>query len=317
MNRVLIVIMFLIMRVLWSSSAKPPDDNSNKIIDETTEEETLKSKPQSGSVYAAQGNRRSGNRIVGGHKATDTMFPYAVRITYPKRSNITTWCTGSLITKQHVLFAEHCVYAITEEDAKTLWFHLGSSKASVHNQERGVLEIYSHPHYGPISNDHDIAIAKMDAPVEFTDKIKKIDLPPYVHKCSNLSSSSSDLKPGRNVIAVGWGQLSQNEGGISSKDLMYVNLQILDHEKCKQKYASCVTKENGKCRFVRDSHICTYTKNKDACSGDSGGPLIRRNGYRFWQVGVISWGEGCAKEYPGVYTDVGKHMDFINDVINN
>lgn len=36
---------------------------------------------------------------------------------------------------------------------------------------------------------------------------------------------------------------------------------------------------------------------KDACQGDSGGPLLNSNGV---QVGVISFGLGCAQqEFPG------------------
>jgi secreted trypsin-like serine protease len=55
----------------------------------------------------------------------------------------------------------------------------------------------------------------------------------------------------------------------------------------------------------------------DACQGDSGGPLFAQDHNGFVQVGVASWGEGCASGFPGVYTRLSDPTiaDFISSIV--
>jgi hypothetical protein len=52
--------------------------------------------------------------------------------------------------------------------------------------------------------------------------------------------------------------------------------------------------------------------NKDSCQGDSGGPIVRKSGNDHFQVGVVSWGNGCARVgFAGVYSRVSSATAWI------
>lgn len=59
----------------------------------------------------------------------------------------------------------------------------------------------------------------------------------------------------------------------------------------------------------------------DTCRGDAGSPIVFpiQDDFdnRFYAVGMVSWGIGCGKPgIPGVYTDVSKYRDWIDDLLN-
>lgn len=79
--------------------------------------------------------------------------------------------------------------------------------------------------------------------------------------------------------------------------------------------------------MVGTNQICAGERNlKDACSGDSGGPLMRsfhtKNGKgRQWYLeGIVSWGSRCdgSGQHIGVYTKVNNYTRWIeNKVLEN
>ena len=62
--------------------------------------------------------------------------------------------------------------------------------------------------------------------------------------------------------------------------------------------------------------MCAKDEGKDACYGDSGGPLILRGSSPNddVQVGVTSWGVDCAGAIPGVYNRLSYVYQWIEDL---
>lgn len=62
---------------------------------------------------------------------------------------------------------------------------------------------------------------------------------------------------------------------------------------------------------------CITLKCAMLLQGDSGGPMVNKNGSIWVQAGVVSFGIGCAEpDIPGVYARVSEYESWINSHIS-
>jgi len=106
------------------------------------------------------------------------------------------------------------------------------------------------------------------------------------------------------LTTIGFGTTS--EGGMVSNDLMQVTVNYSPFAECTQFYGNEV---------YDDSMLCAGAPNKDSCQGDSGGPIFSADNGSGDIVGIVSWGFGCARAAPGVYTRVSNYQQWIEEAI--
>ncbi|XP_077303190.1 serine protease 33-like [Lithobates pipiens] len=254
--------------------------------------------------YSVCGSPLVSSRIVGGTDALDGQWPWQVAV-LGETADGEYLCGGSLISPEWVMTAAHCInHPIQVSKYKV---YLGVHQLGVissHTVVANVSFIVANGNYIDTTSPGDIALLQLDAPITYTEYIMPICLP----------SSTTTFPCGTECWVTGWGSRHYGGSVVFYETLQEVMVPLIDLNTCQAMQESA-----GSTSHIQYDQICAGYKDggKDSCQGDSGGPLVCKVQGIWYQVGVVSWGMGCAEpNFPGVYTLVTAHQAWISTHLN-
>jgi len=170
----------------------------------------------------------------------------------------------------------------------------------------GISQIVIHPKYKfEYVPYYDVALLKLEKPIEFTDHISPICLP-----------DEKDPEPtvGTQSILSGWG--ATKAYGEANLSLKQVAIPLVSPEIC--------LKAN--IFFKKDHMICFGLQegNRGACDYDSGGPVVyQKPDGRWTQIGITSWFTTVCSQTPGsvhpwtMCSKVSAFIDFVKEHVKD
>lgn len=266
-------------------------------------------------------------RIVGGNSTYEGEFPWAVSIQRHGNHH----CGGVIVGRRWILTAAHCVRSqlvgnlIVRTGGHTLSRSAASSQNNINSyleRDYSVEQIVMHDDFSRYdnmtgglpggqmkssaanANNADIALLRLRSDILWNEFVWPVCFP----------SRESGNFSGHDAIVIGWGKLSEKSEDFSS-ELQKVKLTIIDNKVCQNWF-----RQAGREMQIDDRIICAGFKNggKDACHGDSGGPLLSRINGQYAVVGVVSTGIGCARPLlPGLYSRVSSYINWVERHITN
>ncbi len=227
----------------------------------------------------------------------------------------TSTCGASFLGGKWLLTASHCVEGVSPQQLKV---NVGEYDLSNGAEDaKAVKRIYIHPDY------------QLDT--ELNNDIALIELVESVNNPSitlvDLAATQQFAIDNSTVTIAGWGGrqgYAADDGPTSDfPDILHqVDLQLLTNNECKNILAQSST-DTFEGTFtannvgITNAMICAYIPGggKGSCQGDSGGPLMINTNEGWQQIGVVSWGIGCAADgFPGVYTRTALFSDWVNEI---
>ena len=231
--------------------------------------------------------------IIGGKDSEKGRYKYVVSLINSGGFHV---CGGSLIARDLILTAAHC-------NGYFVKVQIGRYDTSDKSETFEVFDVN-----GKIVHEsYDARLLRNDF---------------MVVRINGLSSNpvvvlNEDEQVPEVLTVVGWGVQDVN-GEPYQGPLQETQVKYVPNSKCNMSAGYINGVYYTYYGIIRDNMLCAGAPSTDACSGDSGGPLLIKgsNASEDIQVGIVSWGFGCAyPDFPGVYARVSNQIKWIKSII--
>ncbi|MGH3859919.1 trypsin-like serine protease [Actinokineospora sp.] len=213
--------------------------------------------------------------VVGGTLAAKGEYPWLVRLSMG--------CGGAMYTEQIVLTAAHCLDGTGPDTSIGVTYGVADLQDTT-AIKRTSTYVHSAPGFTGVTAGKDWALIKLNAPIT---------------GATLLPIATTTAYDNGTFDVMGWGSV-RDGSNTQERYLRKAQVPFVSDEVCSgsASYPNLV-KSDSICAGYKDGKI-------DTCQGDSGGPMARRDSNNNWvQVGIVSWGTGCARpDKYGIYTQV-------------
>ncbi|XP_070948535.1 transmembrane protease serine 7 isoform X4 [Macaca nemestrina] len=236
------------------------------------------------------------HRIIGGTDTLEGGWPWQVSLHFVGSA----YCGASVISREWLLSAAHCFHGNRLSDPTPWTAHFGMYVQGNAKFVSPVRRIVVHEYYNSQTFDYDIALLQLSIawPETLKQLIQPICIPP----------AGQRVRSGEKCWVTGWGRRHEadNKGSLV---LQQAEVELIDQTLCVSTYG-----------IITSRMLCAgvMSGKRDACKGDSGGPLScrRKSDGKWILTGIVSWGHGCGRpNFPGVYTRVSNFVPWIHKYV--